>query len=1307
MKNVKFLFLAAVAAIVCCGCLSTPQLPMSALRRAASVEPDALAAITAERYGEADTVAVFQWESTCYEADGTYETTWTSIDKILTDRGLEKCETMSFWNNDFYGSTTVLVARVHSRDGTVREIDLAANLAEAIDTGSLSSNIHDPNDKTWTLAFPGLEVGDTVETTLRRTVRKPRIEGVYADWLVFEQTGPVLWQGFQIDGPIEKPLRSRALRDAEALTINHAAETNKASGRIVETWVVEEETPRFFSEPEMPPAHECTARLLLSTAENWEAISAWYARLCEPHLAATNAAMAALAADRTAGMQDRDAKIRALFDFVSREVRYMGAMAESEAPGYEPHDVSLTFDNRYGVCRDKAALLVALLRMAGIDAWPTLVHVGEKKDRSVPQPWFNHAIVAVATGNSDEPYMLMDPTSETTRSLLPEYLCEKSYLVARAEGETIRETPPLPVEENLMRGLTKLVFSPSGSATGETTLSFGGINDVAYRGSFASIPKDSIRAFCQRILLSAFPGAVLTGWSLSPEPGTLRTDLSPLSMRISYTLALVSSPFDPPRIAEALAVASRTVGNLGLERRRFPFVTDYPCGFDETIAIEGAMLEDAHDEIFEAPGICYENQIVSNALHRSLRLAKSRFSPSEYASLRELRETQERADKAPVFWSLGEDRSATDAPVNPQSDRQRLSEALESAVAPEPQDDCYVERKHISVDLSDMPHSWTITTSCRTKILTYAGQRAVSDVEFSWQPAVEDLELVDARTISADGTETPVNPALDVFDGDQAWVADAPRYPAGRLKTVSFPKVAPGATVQYSVRRRKAGVDFFSCFASLGSFGSFGEHSFTVTGPERWRDLFVLHEPRWPFLATTNDVERTDRPDSTTWTLRGGGPGSAVATEGNSPGAYRVFPTVEASTMNATGRTAAIRDVFFERSDPATQTGTAAFARTLVPPDATVAEKVRAIRDWTDLNLRAAGPDWTTLPLKALSGADETFNARYGHSADRQIVRLAMARAMGLAVSLRFYNSDWNVPDFENPLTANIGPSGIDSVSIVVYGPSGTEGPFFLDGASRFAPLPFDLHRDSAFVASSRDASGQEMSIFTPPPPPQFQDGDEAVTAVETTADCSLREDGSGRVRIVRRFRGSAAEEFRRKYSQMLPEERRRDAQKLVAAFSQSARLASEIVASHPAEGPCELKFEVEVPDLAVKRSDGSLAMRVERAELFPETAPRRFPFCRTGFVRSKKETLIRLPEGWIPDGLPADAGNWSNPEFGIQLERVVAKKPDSGIALRVCDTLCLGPAEFPPERYVDFLVGELSTQGAAANTATFKKVGY
>ena len=90
-----------------------------ALLRAQCIRP--------EDYPDADEISLLEWEETGYWTNGIYATQWTTVSKILTQRGLENNRTFSFSNDDFYGSTTVLVARVHSPDGTRRDVDLAAN----------------------------------------------------------------------------------------------------------------------------------------------------------------------------------------------------------------------------------------------------------------------------------------------------------------------------------------------------------------------------------------------------------------------------------------------------------------------------------------------------------------------------------------------------------------------------------------------------------------------------------------------------------------------------------------------------------------------------------------------------------------------------------------------------------------------------------------------------------------------------------------------------------------------------------------------------------------------------------------------------------------------------------------------------------------------------------------------------------------------------------------------------------------------------------------------------------------------------
>ena len=115
----------------------------------------------------------------------------------------------------------------------------------------------------------------------------------------------------------------------------------------------------------------------------------------------------------------------------------MGLTLEDVSPGYAPHDVHITFDNRYGVCRDKAALLVAMLRIAGFEAYPVLIHVGPKKDEDVPLPYFNHAIAAVAQPST------LNPQPSTLNS-------QPSTLNSQLKNDSLR--PGREGEERAARG---------------------------------------------------------------------------------------------------------------------------------------------------------------------------------------------------------------------------------------------------------------------------------------------------------------------------------------------------------------------------------------------------------------------------------------------------------------------------------------------------------------------------------------------------------------------------------------------------------------------------------------------------------------------------------------------------------------------------------------------------------------------------------------------------------------------------------------------------------------------------------------
>ncbi|NEL80598.1 MAG: transglutaminase domain-containing protein, partial [Xanthomonas perforans] len=80
--------------------------------------------------------------------------------------------------------------------------------------------------------------------------------------------------------------------------------------------------------------------------------------------------------------------------FVQGEIRYVGLdMGENS---HAPHTPEVTLRNRYGDCKDKATLLIALLQLAGIRAEPVLVSSdkGHGLDLRLPSPYaFDHVVV--------------------------------------------------------------------------------------------------------------------------------------------------------------------------------------------------------------------------------------------------------------------------------------------------------------------------------------------------------------------------------------------------------------------------------------------------------------------------------------------------------------------------------------------------------------------------------------------------------------------------------------------------------------------------------------------------------------------------------------------------------------------------------------------------------------------------------------------------------------------------------------------------------------------------------------------------
>lgn len=153
--------------------------------------------------------------------------------------------------------------------------------------------------------------------------------------------------------------------------------------------------------PEQAPARfMAPIQLQLTQYRDWAGVSADL----HPHFVraselAADSPLRAQIERIAAASQDPAARALAALRLVQDEIRYFAVMLNNG--NYVPATADETWTRRYGDCKGKTAMLIALLNGLGIDAEPVLVNpmIGDGLDTYLPQlSLFNHVIVRAWIG---------------------------------------------------------------------------------------------------------------------------------------------------------------------------------------------------------------------------------------------------------------------------------------------------------------------------------------------------------------------------------------------------------------------------------------------------------------------------------------------------------------------------------------------------------------------------------------------------------------------------------------------------------------------------------------------------------------------------------------------------------------------------------------------------------------------------------------------------------------------------------------------------------------------------------------------
>ena len=295
-------------------------------------------------------------------------------------------------------------------------------------------------------------------------------------------------------------------------------------GVVTHSWSVRD-VPAIKSESMMPPEKDVVPHVQVYLrsfvygadrvdATDWNGIARWTRNLAREKEAPTDE-VAAKARDLTANLTDPRAKAQLVYEFVQKNINYVAI--ELGIGGLQPHDNGSVFKNRYGDCKDKATLLIAMLRAVGVRAYPVLIRTRDSglTDRDHPSSDFNHMIAALPEAGG---YLFMDPTWEQVPfGDLPWTDQGANALVVKDDGSgDMVQTPLFPPDRNRIQWLVTASLGTEGDLEGSYTIEVFGYYRTDFAGFVAETKPTEREDALARLMARISPGAVLLAQDVVP-----------------------------------------------------------------------------------------------------------------------------------------------------------------------------------------------------------------------------------------------------------------------------------------------------------------------------------------------------------------------------------------------------------------------------------------------------------------------------------------------------------------------------------------------------------------------------------------------------------------------------------------------------------------------------------------------------------------------------------------------------------------------------------------------------------------------
>ncbi|MBV8519125.1 MAG: DUF3857 domain-containing protein [Acidobacteria bacterium] len=478
----RFILRARLAAVVCLALpLAAAELPWNGAPF--SGEPKAIvAAAEAVPAGDAPAVVLLDELHYTFDADGRATRQEHLIFRIADASAVDDWSTVEADWAPWYYEKPALEARVIAKDGSVQTLDPKSITETA--AGDESDDIFSDN-RILRAPLPGMAAGAVVEQLITYHDRNPLYDAGTSGRMMFGRFAPVQQARLVIDAP-----SALAMRFVNKTAPHLEPLKTEQDGR--QHIVFESARMEALEDLEwnLPPDESNVPYVAFSTGRSWQEVARRYNEIVEKQIGDASS-VAAFAKNAIGNATDRREVVARALAAIQKNIRYAGIeVGEGSIVPRAPQNV---INLKYGDCKDKATLLVAMLRSAGIPANVVLLRAGTSLDVDSDLPslgGFNHVIVRVG---GEQP-MWVDPTDEfSPAGTLPISDQDRLVLVAEAATTALIRTPAAESSANLIRETRTFTLADEGKAVVAELTEGTGSQDSSMRRYAAGASKKNYR----------------------------------------------------------------------------------------------------------------------------------------------------------------------------------------------------------------------------------------------------------------------------------------------------------------------------------------------------------------------------------------------------------------------------------------------------------------------------------------------------------------------------------------------------------------------------------------------------------------------------------------------------------------------------------------------------------------------------------------------------------------------------------------------------------------------------------------------